>query len=38
MNIDDDIELIVTPDGFVWMYIPETEEFLKTEFIVKDDE
>lgn len=33
-----DIEYIVTCDNIIWMYIPEAEEWVKTDFkLVEED-
>lgn len=34
-----DLEYIATADGIIWMYIPEAEEFIKTDFkLVEEDD
>lgn len=31
-----ELEFIETSDGIVWMYVPEAEEFIKTEYKVEE--
>lgn len=38
MDIDDDIELIATNDGLVWLYLEDTQEFVLTEFRLIEEE
>lgn len=32
MEFNDELELIATPDGLVWLYDEDTKEFTLTEF------
>lgn len=32
-----ELEFIETSDGIVWMYIPEAEEFIKTDYKVEEE-
>lgn len=38
MNFDDEIELIATNDGLVWLYLEDTKEFVLTEFKLIEEE
>lgn len=38
MDFDNDIELIATNDGLVWMYLEDTQEFILTEFRLIEEE
>lgn len=38
MDFNDELELIATNDGLVWMYLEDTQEFILTEFRLVEDE
>lgn len=38
MEFKDELELIATPDGLVWLYDEDAREFTLTEFILVEEE
>lgn len=36
--MDEDLELIITSDNIIWLYVPEAQEFVKTWFIAEEEE